>query len=219
MKMFEDFVFSFIAGVIAFFSPCAFPMLPAYISYYLASKKEGIKNGLLGGLICAAGAVSILLIIGSIISFAGEEIGGAIKENTQNIEIVVAVIIILLGISMLLGKTIKFSVPVQASKKEGYTGLFIYGILYALAALGCTAPIFISIMLRAFSSFNFVYGLFLSFIYSVGIAIFIVGVTLAVSMAKDVILDKAKNLLKYIERIGGAIVIIAGIYILVYALT
>jgi cytochrome c biogenesis protein CcdA len=74
-------------------------------------------------------------------------------------------------------------------------------------------------MLRAFSSFNFAYGLLLSFIYSAGIAIFIVGVTLAVSMAKNVILDKAKSLLKYIERIGGAIVIIAGIYILLYALT
>jgi cytochrome c-type biogenesis protein len=93
-------ILPFDEGVIAFFSPCAFPMLPAYISYYLASKKEGIKNGLFGGLICAAGAIFILLLIGSIISFAGEEIGGVVKENTQNIEIAVAAIIIILGTSI-----------------------------------------------------------------------------------------------------------------------
>jgi len=216
--MIEDFVFSFVAGIIAFLSPCAFPMLPAYISYYLSNKKKGIKSGLLGGLACAGGAIIILILIGSVISFAGEEFGNLVKENVKNIEIVVSIIIIILGISMLLGKTIRFSFKLKTSKREGYLALFLYGVLYALAALGCTAPIFISIMLRAFSSFNFLYGMFISFTYSLGIALSIIGVTVAISLAKDVILGKVKNFLKYAEKIGGIIIIIAGVYILLYTI-
>ena len=37
-------VFAFTAGLISFFSPCAFPMLPAYISYYLGIGKEDEEN-------------------------------------------------------------------------------------------------------------------------------------------------------------------------------
>jgi len=68
--------FAFSAGVIAFFSPCAFPMLPGYISYYLgfleskdveATKKNTIsqvlKDGVIGGVSCALGAVAVLTTI------------------------------------------------------------------------------------------------------------------------------------------------------------
>ena len=55
--------FAFTAGLISFFSPCAFPMLPGYISYYFGYNEEDraenrvknriyyiLKDGVLGGI-------------------------------------------------------------------------------------------------------------------------------------------------------------------------
>ena len=73
------FLFSFSLGIISFFSPCAFPMLPGYISYYLGiddkynikdniSKKEKLysflKYGIIGGIVCASGALLVIITIG-----------------------------------------------------------------------------------------------------------------------------------------------------------
>lgn len=208
--------FAFSAGIVAFFSPCAFPMLPAYISYYLSRGQKGVKSGIIGGLACGLGAILVLNLIGILVSFAGEEIGGLIKEHITVIEIAVSIIIIILGVSMILGKTLSFSLPLKKTEHEGYTGLFLYGVLYALAALGCTAPIFISIMLRAFSSFDILNGLLISFVYSLGLTVFLVMVTFILALGKEVLVKKMRKILPYVEKIGGIIIVLVGLYILLY---
>ncbi len=42
--------FSFSAGMTAFFNPCGFAMLPAYVSYYLGQEGEAGRD-LRGGLL------------------------------------------------------------------------------------------------------------------------------------------------------------------------
>ena len=66
-----------VAGVASFFSPCAFPLLPSYLSFY-SMAAPGAKTGRTGkgpwlslGLPAAGGVVTFSLILGLVIALLG----------------------------------------------------------------------------------------------------------------------------------------------------
>jgi cytochrome c-type biogenesis protein len=110
-------------GIGTFFSPCSFPMLPGYMSYYLQKdlamqkengdstevknserdedvrrkKKRVMKRAIASGTISSIGIVVVFATIGLLVLFAG----AAVKPHITNIGPVVGVIIIVLGGLML----------------------------------------------------------------------------------------------------------------------
>ncbi len=69
--------FGFVAGIGAFFAPCAFALFPGYVSYYLASSgtgRESAGRSLLAGLTCAGGSAVFFAIVGVAITLLGGSI-------------------------------------------------------------------------------------------------------------------------------------------------
>lgn len=222
-------LFSFSLGVITFFSPCAFPMLPGYISYYIGlsnndiklkmSKKQKIyvflKEGIIGGLFCAIGALLILVIIGFCISFFGELIRDQIKENLIQFNLIVGMIIILMGLIMLTNYNIVLPFKIKnAPKRKGYYGLFLYGILYALVSISCVIPLFIGLVLRAIYSSNIFEGFLVFFSFALGLSILFIILTILTLGAKKAIIKHINKILPKIQKIGSIILIIVGIWII-----
>jgi len=100
------YLFAVGAGVMVFFSPCSFPMLPGYMSFYLSSKKsrtgkfneQTAKEALPDGLAAAAGLMGILLLIGILLVPFVSIIGGFIPV----LELVVGVLILSMGTVMVM---------------------------------------------------------------------------------------------------------------------
>ena len=86
------FALAAVAGVTTFFSPCAFPMFPGYMSLFLglnvsnpetqtesaASYRGALRRALSAGSITALGMIIVFLIIGVALVFAANLIGGYI---------------------------------------------------------------------------------------------------------------------------------------------
>ncbi|HJN32082.1 MAG: redoxin domain-containing protein [Candidatus Poseidoniia archaeon] len=100
------YLFAVGAGVMVFFSPCSFPMLPGYMSFYLANKKQRTgkfdeqtaKETLPDGLATAAGLMGILLLIGILLIPFVNIIGGFIPV----LELVVGFLILSMGTVMVM---------------------------------------------------------------------------------------------------------------------
>ena len=100
------YLFAVGAGVMVFFSPCSFPMLPGYMSFYLANKKQRTgkfdeqtaKETLPDGLATAAGLMGILLLIGILLIPFVNIIGGFIPV----LELVVGFLILSMGTAMVM---------------------------------------------------------------------------------------------------------------------
>ena len=100
------YLFAVGAGVMVFFSPCSFPMLPGYMSFYLANKKQRTgkfdeqtaKKALPDGLATAAGLMGILLLIGILLIPFVNIIGGFIPV----LELVVGFLILSMGTVMVM---------------------------------------------------------------------------------------------------------------------
>ena len=222
--------FAFTAGLISFFSPCAFPMLPAYISYYLGIGKEDeenrfiknriyiiFKDGIVGGVICAMGAIVVFILFGIGVSFFGDAVRSLIREQIVLMNPIVGVILVIMGIIMLVQLDLKLPFKVKtAPKTKGYLGLFTYGILYSLVAAGCVAPLFVGVIARSFATSSFLEGILVFLSYACGLAILLVIVTLLVASAREAIVKKMNRLLPYVQKIGSLVLIIVGVWLIYY---
>jgi cytochrome c-type biogenesis protein len=229
---------AFAAGIASFFSPCAFPMLPGYVGYYLGieehkkqeEKKMLLKKALFTGTAAALGILLIYLFIGFLIMLIGPSIYPFIPFFTP----LVAIIIIVLGLLMLskvqyyfitnrINKLIVYFFlslhldkwdPAKKIQEKELGGIFTYGIGYGFAAAGCTLPLLMLIIPTAISSGGFFSGMLMFLVFGLGAAIFMVAVTLLVATSKDSIINKMKMSTGKIKMISGIFMVIAGIALL-----
>lgn len=234
-------VLAFLAGLSAFFSPCALPLLPGYVAYNLGegknlskrSNKHITKRAILGGTAAAAGVIIIYLLIGLVIALAGT----GIKPYVGYIAPIVAVIIVILGVSMLFNYTnplyrafslfspvidfLKRKIPPDKVKAAtgSYSGFFTYGVSYGGASLACHAPIFLSLMLAALIAGGFVAGISAFVAYGVGFGILMLTATVLISRTKQKIVKKMYRALPIINKASAIVLVVAGIYLVWYYLS
>jgi cytochrome c biogenesis protein CcdA len=202
----------FSAGVLALFSPCGFPMLPGYLSYYLGKKKT-IETAISSGLACTLGLIAVFSVIGVGVALAGS----VITQYIPLLEVIAGSIAIILGVSMLTN--IKFPTLFKISRaptQKGLPGLFLYGIAYGLATLGCSAPIFFSTLFYALTSGGFLAGIVTFVVYAIGMGLPILLITILLAKTKTQLLNRVMNVMPWFEKISSVIIIAIGIYLISY---
>lgn len=210
--------FSFGAGMVSFFSPCAAALLPAYIVHFMRNhggdhgvawpKKiwKGISFSFFGilGFLTIFGGFGLLLLL----------FGQVIKPFIPRIAVVTGVILVILGVLVLFKKDF-LSLNLPHIKQEK-TGAYLFGIAYAVAALGCTFPIFLAVVFQGFTQPNLLLGTFPLLAYILGISSLFLAVTTLVIFSREWISRKIKIVTPYIIKIEGIILIGAGIYMVWY---
>jgi cytochrome c biogenesis protein CcdA len=207
--------FIFTAGVFALFSPCGFPMLPGYISYYLGTKTS-LSRAIPSGIACTLGLVVIFSIIGVIAT----SLGSLLSIYIPLLEIVAGIFTIFLGVIILLElNTSLFGVPIKAPTQKGFIGLFLYGIAYGMATLGCSAPIFFSILSYAITAGSFVLGIVTFIIYALGMGLPLIIITILIVETKKYILNRLVRLTPLIQKGSGFVLILIGLYLIYFYIT
>jgi cytochrome c biogenesis protein CcdA/peroxiredoxin len=257
-------VAAFFSGILSFFSPCAFPLLPGYMAYNLdllmrderkEEEKEEEKNkqqdskidvrrrvrkSFLWGSAAAFGVLLFYMIIGLISAFVGEVVSEWVEYMTPAI----GAILIILGIisftplKLDMGKAVdaiskigsrrrKKANDIESeddlgeddSKKKRKKGrgelpqmfqLFIYGITYSLASLGCNLPILLGLVVGSIEAGAFGKALLIFLVYSVSMAVLMILITMLVGFSKDVLINKLQASTKFIKIFSGILLILAG---------
>jgi cytochrome c-type biogenesis protein len=203
--------FAFSAGVFSLFSPCSYALLPGYVSYYLGAR-FGVVKALTGGLACTLGLITVFAAIGGLASSLGE----LVPQIIPLLDIAAGVILIAMGLGSLLDlKTPFLSLNIGPSKRQGFLGLYIYGIVYGLAGVGCSAPIFISVLFYAMSK-GLAQGV-LSFVaYALGMGAPLIVTTLLLSQAKDYMIQRINMATEKLRRVSGAVLVAVGLYLIYF---
>jgi cytochrome c-type biogenesis protein len=203
--------FAFTAGVFSLFSPCSYALLPGYVSYYLGAK-FGVVKALTGGLACTLGLITVFAAIGALASSLGE----LVPQIIPLLDIAAGIILIAMGLGNLLDLKMPFiSLNIVPSKKQGFLGLYTYGIVYGLAGVGCSAPIFISVLFYSMSK-GLAQGV-LSFVaYALGMGAPLIVTTVLLSQAKDYMIQKINMATEKLRRVSGAILVAVGLYLIYY---
>jgi cytochrome c biogenesis protein CcdA len=186
-------------------------MLPGYISYYLGTATHQ-KKAITGGIVCSLG----LLLTYSLIGLLASLFSTLISAYISTFELIAGIITLFMGIVLTTKLTPpQIPIPIKAPKQKGFAGLFVYGILYGLATISCSAPIFFAILFYAISSSAS--EAFLSFIiYALGMGLPLILITIMLDKAKETILKKATEWTPIIQRLAGLILILVGAYLIIY---
>jgi cytochrome c-type biogenesis protein len=214
------YVLALLTGLMSFFAPCAFPLLPGYISYYLGRYEGGptLSGAVKAGIAAATGINVMFALIGAAVALGGV----AVKSYLTYFAPGVGFVIVLLGLAMVFGKTEIFDkfggkLSSYSSKIGGrarYSGLFMYGVGYGLASMGCQAPVFIALIFAGLASGGALEAFMVFVSFSIGMGSMMLAVSVIVGTAKMTILERMRKMTPYINRACGVILIIVGAYFL-----
>lgn len=202
----------FTAGALALLSPCGFPMLSGYISYYIGTNAS-LEKAVSGGIMCTLG----LLVVFSAIGVAVSTLGSFVSRYIPFLELVAGLIVISMGLSMTIGIEFPtFFASLKAPKQRGRIGLFLYGVTYGLATLGCSGPIFISTLFYAVAAGGPLYGVITFAVYTIGMGLPIIVTTILIAKAKELMLKRIIKLMPLFQKISGTILITIGLYLIYF---
>jgi cytochrome c biogenesis protein CcdA len=212
--------FAFAAGMVATINPCGFAMLPAYLSYFLGMEDRsttptaGIRRALAVGLSVSAGFLLVFGAMGILIT----EFSVTILDKLPWVTIVIGVALVGLGIAMLRGFEPVLNLPKmqRGTNRRELWSMFLFGISYAVSSLSCTIPIFLVAVAATFRRTSFGSGMATFLAYALGMALVLMALTLAIALAKQSLVHWLRGALPSINRVAGALLVVAGAYMAYY---
>ncbi|WP_134669323.1 cytochrome c biogenesis protein CcdA [Halorussus marinus] len=189
-------------GVTTFFAPCAFPLLPGYVGYYV--NESGDESAVAAAAAAASGALVSLAAVAAL-AFA---LGRTVTTLLPLFEPVVGVGLVAFGALTLTGRAPDLRVALPA-RPESVAGFGAFGAAYAVAAAGCVAPLFLGVVTQALA-FPPVRGVAVLGAYAGAVAAPLVGVTLLASAG----VEAWRDLGRYagtLERAAAVVMILAGL--------
>lgn len=203
--------FAFAAGIFSLLSPCGYALLPGYVSYYLGSKSS-VRRAIPGGLTCTLGLITVFSVIGLLAS----SLGAFLYPLIPLLVLVAAIIVLFMGVSILAKVRLpSISIPVRIATRKGFIGLYIFGIAYGLAAVGCSAPIFFSVLFYAMVK-GFANGMITFLVYAMGMGLPLILTSVLVAEVKELTIKKIVKTTPWLQKISGVILILVGIYLLYF---
>lgn len=216
----EFVYFSFIQGVFAFLAPCAVALLPGYIVAFISRNSQDnpavsrrLYRGLKLALLSIAGILVVYAIAGGLIIVAAQ----VLKDYMKWITIGMGSVLIIMGIAMVWGKDISFSINMNnPTDRTEAVEAFVFGIAYAIGALGCLFPLFLVVATQAMAAPSTLLGASYIGAYFIGISGMMITAILLSIFAKDLLMKYLRKILPHMERITGGLLILAGLYVIYY---
>ena len=134
--------FAVYAGILTFFSPCAYALLPGYVGFYV-SRTDGeasLGGSLVRGFVAGAG---VLIVLGGILGLIFV-IGGRMIDSLGYLEPIVGVVLIVLGVLIVLDRAPTLSIQLP-ERRTGVLGFGLFGAGFAAASAGCVAPVMLAV--------------------------------------------------------------------------
>ncbi len=215
---------SFLRGLVAAVNPCGFVLLPTYLMFFLGAdtsevstglgiRRASIRRALTVSSALTAGFMAVFVIVG-LVTY---NFTSWIQQNARYATIVIAVGLIVLGVAMLSGRGGGIALPRLdvGGRDRGVRSMFLFGVAYATASLGCTIGLFLPTLI-AVRSGGFIGAIGNVAAYAAGMGLLITALTVSLAVAKIGLLGVLRRGMHRVEKIAGGFVVISGLYLAYY---
>lgn len=209
-----------VAGTLATVNPCGFPLLPAFLSFYVGAEEDVLPRaparaaeGLLVGLLVSTGFLAVFAVVGVPIAYGVTQLTTAIPWAGFGI----GLLMVAGAVSGLAGRAVYFS-PRRPSVRRVRrpTTMVWFGAAYAVCSLGCTLPIFVALGGASLATASVVEGAVVFGAYAFGTATMLMALSLGAALARDGLARRLKGLLPHMQRVASGLLLVAGAYLTYY---
>ena len=214
-----SFPAAFLAGFLSFLSPCVLPLIPAYFTFITGCSLEELtedrnpeirKKVVFSTISFVCGFSLIFILMGASASY----LGGLIYNHRQTIRIIGGVLIILMGVHLtgiirIPGLDVEKRIHME-KKPLHFLGIFIIGMAFGAGWSPCIGPLLGSILIIAGSQETVRQGIVLLAIYSAGLALPFIILSVFIHLLLMVI-RKASRFSQFVNAAAGILLIIVGL--------
>ena len=214
-----SFPAAFVAGLLSFFSPCVLPLIPAYFTFITGFSIEELtekynseirKKVFFSTFLFVLGFSLVFILMGASASY----LGGLMVTYKKLIRIIGGLLIIILGIhltGLIRIPGLDFEKRMTLEKKPlHFLGTLIIGMAFGAGWSPCIGPLLGSILIIAGSQETVLQGIILLGIYSAGLAIPFIIISIFINFLL-IFIKKASKVLKYVNVAAGVILIVVGL--------
>ena len=215
---------SFLRGFVAAVNPCGFVLLPTYLMFFLGSdvsaavgdlgsRRAGVRRALVVSAALTAGFMTVFVVVG-LVTY---HFTSWIQRNAKYATIAIAVGLVALGISMLRGYRLPIAAPRlnRGGRSRGVGSMFVYGIAYAVASLGCTIGLFLPSLFSARDD-GLIAATAQVAAYGAGMGLLVTALTVSLAVARTGLLGALRASMHRVEQVAAGFVILSGLYLAYY---
>lgn len=222
-----DAAFALLLGAVAAFNPCGFALLPAYLTVIVTGSAgadthaPGAMRRAVGfGAAMTLGFVVVFTAFGLLFGAVNAAFQGSILPYTPYVTTALGVALVVLGIIMIKRGELRgpaLGVRGRAPGKD-FLSQTLYGATFAIASLSCTIGPFLAVVTMALGASNPVGAVSPFVIYAIGMGTAILVVSLIAALAGASAAGALRRHTPLIIRIGGGLMVVAGLYVALFGL-
>jgi cytochrome c-type biogenesis protein len=207
----------FVGGILSSSSPCVLATIPLVIGYVGGYSEGNRRKAVLYSLTFILGLSLTFTVLGAIASL----IGGLFGMISRTWYFIIGGVAIAIGLHLIGIYSLNIPTPVNLQpKRRGIVGAFLLGGLLGIVSSPCATPVLALILAFVASKGEVVYGTSLLFVYAIGHCALIFLAGTATGFVESFVKSKGiSNITTWGKRIGGSIVVFAGIYLFYLGIT
>ncbi|SEJ58450.1 cytochrome c biogenesis CcdA family protein [Demequina mangrovi] len=229
----SDAAYALLLGSVAAFNPCGFALLPAYLTV-LVTGSAGAHDaavpraialrralGFAGAM--TAGFVGVFTAFGLLFAGVSLSLQATVLPAMSWVTLVLGILAVILGVVMtrhgeLRGPGLGALARVGRAPGRTVWSQVGYGASFALASLSCTIGLFLVVVTQALAATGPVATLTPFLAYGLGMGASVVLVSLAAALAGGGLATAVRRRTPLLMRLGGVLMVLAGLYVTLFAL-
>lgn len=204
------------AGMVAAVNPCGFALLPAYLTLLIVDTDDTRRLWAVGRALRMSAAMTAgFVAVFGLFAAVAVPLTLSLERYLPWTTIVIGLVLIGLGIRLLTGGELVLTLPRLggSAPDRSVRSMAAYGVVYAVASLSCTVGPFLAIVTSTTLAGSVLDGVLVLIAYALGMGLVVGLLAVAVALAREGVLARTRRLLPHINRISGALLLIAGAYI------
>lgn len=216
---------AFAAGLVAALNPCGFAMLPAYLLFVVRGQRSGELSPANHGKLAATralgatvgmtlGFLTVFGLFGALTISAASTVQRYLPYGTA----VIGLVLVALGVWLLSGR--ELAAPRLLDPRWAPTvrlgSMYGYGVSYAIASLSCTIGPFLAVTGAGLRGGSVLKSAAVYLAYVAGLTLVVGVLAIAAATASSALADRLRNVLPFVNRIGGGVLVLVGVYVSYY---
>jgi cytochrome c-type biogenesis protein len=221
-----NYALAMTTGMVVTLNPCGFAMLPAYLGSFLGRKTSedeqrstvaGLARALKVAAAVSLGFMGVFLVLGTLVKLGAKWITSASGWLT----LAIGMLLIAVGIAVMLGKRLPVFTPkLEKGGKDGsFQSMFVFGLSYAVASLGCSLGLFIGYTVGSAERAGIASAAISFLFYGLGFALIITALTVSLALAQGWFLKSLRRAMQCIDRLSAVFMLLAGVYLAWYGVS
>jgi cytochrome c biogenesis protein CcdA len=198
-------------------------MLPAFLGYYISGGGGDVRSGSFLGRLTQGFAVGAAVsggfagafILAAVLVVAGLR---SLVRYVPWAAVTIGVGLVALGVALLAGHHLAVGVGerLRPGDQRTYRRMAVFGAAYAVASLSCTLAVFLVVVAQALATANWLGTAAVLVAYGAGAATVLTALSVSTAVAQGTVATSLRRALPAVERLGGVLLVVSGLYLVVY---